>query len=98
MTKEILGLPPDETLVPDDVLSLYCGRPGPATCEAWEKRLAVRGDREAYEACIGRRGIPGWEAALPTWQPGESLATSSRRGRIEALADKVPGLVAAVWT
>jgi transketolase len=98
VTKEILGLPPDETFwVPDDVLELYreAGRRGREARDAWEKRLAgYAGDREAYEACIGRRGLPGWEAALPTWQPGESLATRKASAAvIEALADKVPGLV-----
>jgi transketolase len=98
VTKEILGLPPDETFwVPDDVLELYreAGRRGRDSRDAWEKRLAgYAGDREAYEACIGRRGLPGWEAALPTWQPGESLATRKASAAvIEALADKVPGLV-----
>jgi transketolase len=98
VTKEILDLPPDETFwVPDDVLELYreAGRRGRDARDAWEKRLAgYAGDREAYEACIGRRGLPGWEAALPTWQPGESLATRKASAAvIEALADKVPGLV-----
>jgi transketolase len=97
-TKEILGLPPDETFwVPDDVLELYraAGRRGREAREAWEKRLAgYEGDREAYEACINRRGLPGWEEALPTWEPGEKLATRRASGKvIEAIADKVPGLV-----
>jgi transketolase len=98
VTKEILGLPPDETFwVPDDVLEMYrsAGRRGREEREAWEKRLAgYEGDREAYEACVNRRGLPGWEQALPSWEPGEQLATRRASGKvIQALADVVPGLV-----
>ena len=98
-TKEILGLPPDETFwVPDDVLEHYraAGRRGREARESWEKRLAgYEGDREAWEACLAARGLPGWEDALPRWLPGEKVATRKASGAcLEALADKVPGLVA----
>jgi transketolase len=98
-TKEILGLPPDETFwVPDDVLELYraAGRRGRDRREAWEKRLAEwEGDREAYEACMGRRGRPGWEGALPSFPVGEALATRKASGAcLQALVDEVPPLVA----
>jgi transketolase len=98
VTKEILGLPPDETFwVPDDVVELYraAGRRGREPREAWEKRLAgYEGDREAWEACIAGRGLPGWQEALPSWQPGEKVATRNASGAcLQALADKVPALV-----
>ncbi len=97
-TKEILGLPPDETFwVPDDVLDHYraAGRRGRDEREAWEKRLAgYEGDREAWEACLAGGGLPGWQEALPTWEPGEKVATRKASGAcLQALADKVPGLV-----
>ncbi|HKE74721.1 MAG TPA: transketolase [Acidimicrobiales bacterium] len=97
-TKEILGLPPDETFwVPDDVLDHYraAGRRGRDEREAWEKRLAgYEGDREAWEACLAGAGLPGWQEALPTWEPGEKVATRKASGAcLRALADKVPGLV-----
>jgi transketolase len=97
-TKEILGLPADRSFwVPDDVLEMYrsAGRRGREAREAWEKRLAeYRGDREAYEACIGRRGLPGWEDALPSWEPGAKVATRKASGAcLQALVDKVPGLM-----
>ena len=97
-TKEILGLPPDETFwVPDDVLELYrsAGRRGRDAREAWEKRLAAwDGDREAYEACMNLRGLPGWQEALPSWTAGEQVATRKASGAcLQALADKVPGLI-----
>ena len=97
-TKEILGLPPDETFwVPDDVLELYraAGRRGREAREAWEKRLAEwDGDREAYEASIHLRGLPGWQEALPSWTPGDEVATRKASGAcLQALIDEVPGLM-----
>jgi transketolase len=99
VTKRILGLPPDQTFwVPDDVLDLYraAGRQGRDAREAWEKRLtAYDGDRDAWEACMARRGLPGWQDALPSWSPGEKVATRRASGScLQALADKVPGLIA----
>ena len=97
-TKDILGLPADQTFwVPDDVRDLYrsAGRRGGERREAWEKRLAAwDGDREAYEACLGLRGVPGWQDALPSWEPGAKIATRKASGAcLQALADKVPGLM-----
>ncbi len=97
-TKEILGLPTDESFwVPEDVLDMYrtAGRRGREQREAWEKRLAEwDGDRETYDACIDRRGLPGWQDALPSWEPGAKVATRKASGAcLQALADEVPGLM-----
>jgi transketolase len=97
-TKDILGLPTDQSFyVPDDVLELYrtAGRRGRERRESWEKRLATwDGDRETYDACIGRGGLPGWQDALPSWEAGTKVATRKASGAcLQALADKVPGLM-----
>ena len=97
-TKDILGLPTDQSFyVPDDVLDLYrtAGRRGRDRRESWEKRLAAwDGDRQTYEACIGRGGLPGWQDALPSWEPGTKVATRKASGAcLQALVDKVPGLM-----
>jgi transketolase len=97
-TKEILGLPPDQQFwVPDDVAELYraAGRRGREAREGWEKRLAAfEGDRAAYDACLGRTGVAGWESALPRWRAGEKLATRQASGEcLKALVDRVPGIV-----
>ncbi|HEY2998035.1 MAG TPA: transketolase, partial [Acidimicrobiales bacterium] len=97
-TKGLLDLPPDETFwIPDDVLEYYraAGRQGRDQREAWEKRLAsYTGDRDAWEACQARTGVNGWEDALPSWPPGESVATRKASGAcVQALADRVPGLI-----
>ncbi|MEY2433448.1 MAG: transketolase [Acidimicrobiaceae bacterium] len=99
VTKEILGLPPDEHFyVPDDVLALYreAGLRGRSLREEWEKRLASLDiDRAAWDACLNARGLNGWEAKLPTWSLGEKVATRKSSGAcLQALVDVVPGLMA----
>jgi transketolase len=96
-TKEILGLPPEETFwVPPEVLDFYrevIGR-GQAARAEWEKRLAAwRGDREEWDAAWASRGLPGWTDQLPTWEPGETVATRrSINTALNAVAPSFPGL------
>jgi transketolase len=100
--KEILGTPPDETFwVPDDVLHFYraAGIAGRPEREAWEARHAALRTGEAelaaqYDACLEQRGLAGWEAKLPTWEPGEDVATRAACSKVlEAIVDVVPGII-----
>ncbi len=100
--KDILGLPADQDFfVPDDVLAYYreAGTKGAAEREAWEaRRVAFRtGEPEMaaeYDACLEGRGLAGWEAKLPVFEPGESLATRQACTKVvNAVIDVVPGLV-----
>src|SRR5262249_49795140 len=79
VTKELLGLPPDETFyAPDDVIALWreAGARGKPLREAWEKLYAEWPDNKAeIDACLGATGVPGWQDQLPTWEAGEKLAT-----------------------
>ena len=98
-TKALLGLPPDETFfVPDDVVDHYraAGRRGQEARSAWEQRMRDwDGDRAALDAALAGRGLAGWEAKLPTWQPGEQVATrKAAKAVLDAVVDVVPGLVA----
>jgi transketolase len=98
-TKEVMGLPPDQTFyIPDEVLALYreAGRRGRADREAWEKRLADTDDRRiAFESALAGRGLPGWDETLPTWAPGDKVATRVASAQcLNAALDAVPGLVA----
>jgi transketolase len=98
-TKALLGLPPDETFwVPDDVLARYraAGARGATARAEWEARLAASGiDRAAWDAAWASRGLEGWEAKLPTFEPGASMATRKAvNACITATAELIPGLVA----
>ena len=97
-TKEILGLPADQSFwVPDEVVAYYrsFNQRGQNAREAWEKRLASwTGDRESFDACLAGRGINGWADRLPTFSPGETMATRQASAKcVSAIADLVPGLV-----
>ena len=96
-TKEILGIPPDERFwVPSEVLELYrgCIPRGQEQRQLWEQRLrSWQGDREAYDAALAGRGVTGWHAKLPTWSPGEKLATRvAIQHCLNACIDVIPGL------
>ncbi|HVX22021.1 MAG TPA: transketolase [Acidimicrobiales bacterium] len=98
-TKEILGLPPDETFwVPDAVLDLYraCGPRGRQLHAEWTARFdAWDGDRAAWDAAWAGGGLSGWEAKLPTFEVGAEVATRKALNTcINATADQLPGLVA----
>jgi transketolase len=98
-TKEILGLPADEQFwVPDEVLDFYrsCGARGRQRRDAWQVRFEGAAiDFTAWEACQAGRGLEGWEAKLPTFEPGTEIATRRAINQcIDATAELIPGLVA----
>jgi len=97
-TKERLGVPDELFHVPGEVLDWYreVARRGVTEREAWDERYAAAGDRRAeLEACLGERPLPGWEAALPSFEAGTSLATRQAMAKVlNATLPGVPGLLA----
>jgi transketolase len=100
ITKEVMGLPPDETFyVPDDVLDHYrtAGARGASAHKDWQaRRDAYAGDGDELDLCLAATGKPGWQDLLPTWEPGEkAVATRKASGAcLQALVDAVPALMA----
>jgi transketolase len=97
-TKELLGLPPDESFyVPEDVLGFYrnAGSRGRSAREDWERVWSGwTDDRATIEACLEQRGVEGWDAKLPTWAPGEKVATrNAGKACIDAVLEVVPPLM-----
>jgi transketolase len=99
VTKELLGLPPDQTFwVPDEVRAFYGQEVarGAAHRAAWQARFdAWTGDRKSWEAAQAGRGLPGWADALPSFEAGTKLATRRAINKcINATAAGLPGLMA----
>ncbi|HLN15897.1 MAG TPA: transketolase [Acidimicrobiales bacterium] len=96
-TKEILGLPPDETFyVPDEVVAYYrrCVPRGRALQEAWEDRASAHPDRAAFDAAFAGQPVAGWPAKLPTFEAGEQVATRKAvNACLNSTAELLPGLV-----
>ncbi len=99
-TKKVMGLDPDASFaVPAEVLAFYrsAGVRGAAARAEWEDRLAAVDDavRDDWAAAWSSRGISGWEAKLPSFSVGESVATRKASNKVlDAIADSVPGLIA----
>jgi transketolase len=99
--KEILGLPPDDFWVPDDVLDLYrrAGARGRPARDAWQERVEEfhqrdRQQAEEYDLVLAARGREGWEAKLPSWDAGDEVPTRKACSAVlDAILDVVPGLM-----
>lgn len=97
--KEVMGLPDEPFFVPDDVAAYYrdAGARGALERADWEQRAhaALSGREAEWEATLGSRGMPGWEASLPTFEVGQSPATRVASQQVlNAVVDQVPGIVA----
>jgi transketolase len=100
VTKELLGLPADQTFwVPDEVRDFY-GQQSARAAQAraaWEERFAAwDGDRAAWDAAQAGHGLPGWADDLPRFDAGDKpLATRHAINQcIDATVAKLPGLLA----
>ena len=99
LTKEILGLPTDETFwVPAEVLELYrrCIPRGRAMSAEWRARYdAWNGDKERWEAAQGGHGLRGWTDKLPAFKPADGpMATRKAiKACLDATAPSIPGVM-----
>ncbi|NLD77339.1 MAG: transketolase [Acidimicrobiales bacterium] len=96
-TKAVMGMPDEAFHIPADVADLYreAGRRGREARVAWEERVAAwDGDRDAFQALVADRPADGWDAVIPSWEPGEELATRAASGKVfNALIQTLPGLL-----
>jgi transketolase len=99
LTKEILGLDPDETFwVPDAVLDLYrrCIPRGQAFRAAWQERMEQwGGDKARWDAGLVGHGLAGWESKLPTFTPedGPMATRQAIKACLDATGEAIPGII-----
>ncbi len=100
-TKKALGWDPDAHFLVPDAARAHMGEiktRGAAARAAWGARFeawrAAHPELAAQWDAAQQGGLaPGWDAALPSWKEGESLATRTASGKcMVALAPKVPTL------
>jgi transketolase len=101
-TKEAYGWDPDKKFfVPDEALARFreCCERGRELEEEWNERFAAYRDADAERAelfdLIQSGGLPrGWDAGLPRFEVGESMATRKASGAaVQWAAKAVPFLV-----
>ena len=98
-TKEILGLPPEETFyAPMQVVEHYrlTQARGATARREWEERVArFTGDTDSFMAALEGRALAGWQAKLPTFEPGTKVATrNALKTCLDAVSEVIPGLIA----
>ena len=96
-TKDVMGIPHESFWAPDDIVNAC--RSAAATLghtqhKLWSDALAGHAQRDAWNATwLGHE--PGWEAHLPVFAPGESIATRvAIQKTFDAVLSGLPGLVA----
>ncbi len=96
-TKAILGIPDEPFWAPGDLVaddrSHVAGR-GAEARAAWEAASAAVRDSAEWQAAWAGTGVDGWDTDLPSYEPGESVATRKAiQQALDATAGGLPGLI-----
>ena len=96
-TKQVMGIPDEPYWAPADLVAAYrrtLAERGTADRTKWEGRLAAAGPKRAEWDATQSGGNSDWQSLLPTFAPGESIAT--RVAIQKALTAALPGLPSVV--
>ena len=96
-TKEVMGIPDEAFWAPDELVAAYrtaVGERGAAARAAWIDASATVTAAADWQAAWAGTGTDGWDAALPSYDLGESVATRKAIQRaLDATYDQLPGLI-----
>ena len=96
-TKEVMGIPDEPFWAPDDLVAAYrvrVGERGAVARSAWAKASAAVTSTPEWQAAWASTGTTGWDADLPAYDLGESLATRKAiQKALDATYDCLPGLI-----
>ncbi|MGH2936141.1 MAG: transketolase, partial [Gaiellaceae bacterium] len=99
--KEALGWNPDEKFVVPQAVAAHMNRVehGLELEDAWEKRVSAwsakyPGLRERWDQAHSGKPLPGWEDALPHFEPGEEVATRDAGAKVmDAIKHHTPTMI-----
>ncbi len=96
-TKAVMGIPNESFWAPDDLVAAYrthvAGR-GTKERGAWIAASATVTSTPLWQAAWAGTGTSGWDAGLPAYEIGESVATRKAiQKALDATYDQLPGLI-----
>jgi transketolase len=96
-TKQIMGIPDEPFWAPDDLVAAYrrhVGERGAVEHDAWSSAASDVIDSPEWQAAWEGTGTDGWDADLPSYEQGESVATRKAiQKALDATYDRLPGLI-----
>jgi transketolase len=96
-TKEVMGIPDEPFWAPDDLVAAYrstVGERGAAAHATWTNATDAVTSTPEWQAAWAGTGTNGWDANLPAYELGESLATRKAiQKALDATYDHLPGLM-----
>lgn len=96
-TKAVMGIPDEPFWAPPALVAEYrehTAARGQAAGAAWDVVAAGVVDDPEFIAARDGTGVAGWDADLPTYDQGESVATRKAiQAALDATVDKLPGLL-----
>ena len=96
-TKEVMGIPDEPFWAPDDLVAAYrhhVGERGRAAHTAWAQASTTATASADWQAAWSGTGVDGWDAELPAYDLGDSLATRKAiQKALDATYDRLPGLI-----
>ena len=96
-TKQVMGIPDEPFWAPDELVTAYrghAGERGTAAHADWSSRNASIIDSPEWSAAWAGTGTDGWDADLPAYEQGESVATRKAiQKALDATYDRLPGLI-----
>lgn len=94
--KDVMGIPNEPFWVPDEVVEFYRASMarGAEARTAWEAQVAADPAKAEWDAMWAAQLGDAFVATLPTWAPGDSIATRQASGKaVVALADALSSVL-----
>lgn len=96
-TKDVMGIPDEPFWAPDELVDAYrahVGERGAAANGAWTSAATSATETPDWKAAWAQGGLDGWNADLPVYEQGDSVATRKAiQKALDATYANLPGLM-----